>query len=85
MRTFDYAMTNIVLVLFTFAAFYGLWKYQYEDCITYKARNLTGDETGTVDFFTLRRGYEPGDTVRLGTHPVVIIKVMNDEEVHENK
>ena len=50
MRTFDYAMTNIVLVLFTFAAFYGLWKYQYEDCITYKARNLTGDETGTVDF-----------------------------------
>lgn len=79
MRTFDYIMTNIVLVLFTFAAFYGLWKYQYENC-TYKVKNLTGDKESTVDFATMRQGYEPGDTVRLGTHPVVIIKVMNDEQ-----
>lgn len=72
----------IVMVFFaiiSFAAYYGLWKYQYENC-TYKVKNLTGDKESTVDFATMRQGYEPGDTVRLGTHPVVIIKVMNDEQ-----
>lgn len=48
--------------------------------VKYKVKELTGETAGRLFIISMPRGYEPGDTVRHGMKPVVVVKVVNEQK-----